>query len=160
VDDERLEVLKLVQTGKVTPAEGMRLLEALERAQTPPATKAAMPVPVRGRVWRVGTRPVRISVGGDVAGDVRAAWAEGSGPPGGAAWLRLRVTDRQGRNKVNVQVPLGLIGTALRLGSHWLPELRRISPDVVLAAMRFRAGSRVFEMTDEAGGDRVEITVE
>lgn len=154
MDDERLRVLKLVESGTITPEQGARLLDALERAagRQAPGQRRGF-----GRGWRMARGPLNVRFG---PGGGAEAGGQELGPPSGARWLRLRVTDRQGRNKVNVQLPLSVVATALRLGGRWVPDLARFNPDIVLAAMQLRTGGRLFEAIDEEGGDRVELLVE
>jgi hypothetical protein len=136
--DERLRVLRLVEAGTITADEAGALLDAL-----PAAGGAAAPAAAHA----AGARPL--------APAAALRW-----PNGSATWLRLRVVDRLGRQRVDVQVPISLVGTALRVGSRWLPQLRFLDPDAVVAALPLRAGRRVFRVEDEVGGDRLELSLE
>jgi len=78
----------------------------------------------------------------------------------GPTWLRIRVTDANGRQTADVQVPLSIVRVALRIGSRWVPQLRLLDPAWVLATLRLRTGKPVFSFKDSADGDRVVITVE
>ena len=75
-------------------------------------------------------------------------------------WVRLRVIDGQGRSMADVQLPVGVLKLFIRMGARWLPALRALEPDVILAAVQLRRGGRLFEAVDETYGDRVEITLE
>ncbi len=50
IAEERLKILNLIQAGKITPEEGLRLLEALEN---PPVTKPVRPATGAARWLRV-----------------------------------------------------------------------------------------------------------
>jgi hypothetical protein len=139
--DERLRVLQLVEAGTVTAHEGAQLLEALDEA----ARREASPSALRA---------------GQVAPAVLDLRRSGAPGVGAEQWLRVRVVDRTGRPRVDVRVPLSVLGLALRIGGRWVPQLRLLHPDMLLAAMPVRAGQRAFRLEDRPGGDRIEIVLE
>jgi hypothetical protein len=174
-ESERLQVLRLIQDGRVTPEQGAALLHALEPVQPNPVRA---PEGVRsvgaGRESRGGTNGYAAKHNLDYMDD-RPADRPTSGDPwsalgpyvvaadsgiDGPQWLRLRVTDRQGRATTDVQLPLSIVRVGLHLGSRWLPQLRFLDPGMVLGMLRVRTGHRVFAFQDGPDGDRVEITVE
>lgn len=65
-NEERLKVLKMIQEGKLTPDEGMELLDMLDEqtADVPPARSTAMP--------KSGSRFMRLRVTDMNTGKVRA----------------------------------------------------------------------------------------
>lgn len=65
-NDERLKVLKMIQEGKLTPDEGVELLDVLDEqtADDPPAKASAMP--------KTGSRFMRLRVTDMNTGKVRA----------------------------------------------------------------------------------------
>jgi len=80
-------------------------------------------------------------------------------------WLRVRVTDqRTGRRKVNVNIPLGLVEIASRMGVHFgaqrAPELRDINLNEIIAAIKSGAEGKIVDMEDEEEGEHVEVYVE
>lgn len=123
MDDERLKILKMIEDGKLSAEEGVKLLEALKANQDD-----AEPVAVR--------RP-------------------------GARWLRIRVADAGGGNKVNVNVPLKLLDVAKR----FLPSGaltvngQTLDLDEVIALIREGAEGKLVEVQGEHG-EEVEIYVE
>jgi hypothetical protein len=136
VEQERLRVLNLLDAGRVTPEQAVALLDAL-RLSEPAGDERATALRI------VPPRAVP------------------SGPSNGSArWLRLRVLDGHGRGKVDLQLPLGLLGLLIRVGSRWLPQLRTFDPDLVLAALQWGGNGKLFEVVDEETGDRVQITFE
>jgi hypothetical protein len=83
--------------------------------------------------------------------------------PAGAAgrWLRVRVTDTTtGRAKVNVNVPLGLVSAALKLGAHYAPEVAGIDMQEILKEVQSGAQGRLVDVEDLEDGERVEVFVE
>jgi hypothetical protein len=168
-ENERLQVLRLIQDGRVTPEQGAELLRALEAPDARTGSGAQ-----RG-VKRQSGDEAHASNGNATRDDLdymddrpaRGAWS-GGGPyvvaahsaVDGPQWLRLRVTDRQGRTSTDVQLPLSIVTAGLQIGSRWLPQLRFLDPAMVLGLLRVRTGHPVFVAQDGPGGDRIEITVE
>ena len=127
MDEERLQVLRLVERGQVTPEQAAELLRALG-----PSQPLAVP---------------------DIAVGARAA-------VDGPQWLRIRVTDRNGRSTADLQLPLSVVRVALSVGSRWLPQLRMLDPTWVIQTLRERTGRPVFTFKDSSDGDRVVVWVE
>ena len=63
-DTERLQILKMVEKGQITPQEGARLLTALAGTTTTPAPASAKPAWFRVRVTdtRTGRRKVDLNI--------------------------------------------------------------------------------------------------
>ena len=84
-----------------------------------------------------------------------------SGMPGGARWLRIRVTDvRTGRSKASVQIPLALVDAGLKIGAHFAPEVEGVDMSNVMEAVRSGVQGKIIDVTDEEDGEHVEIYVE
>lgn len=76
-------------------------------------------------------------------------------------WLRVRVFNQAtGKPKVNVNLPLGLVGVGLRLGARFAPELSDFDIDELMAAIDEGAQGKILEVEDAEDGERVEIYVE
>jgi hypothetical protein len=83
------------------------------------------------------------------------------GMPGGAKWLRIRVTDtRTGRSKASVQIPLALVDAGLKIGAHFAPEVEGVDMSNVMDALRAGVTGKIIDVTDEEDGEHVEIYVE
>ena len=83
------------------------------------------------------------------------------GMPGGAKWLRIRVTDtRSGRSKASVQIPLALVDAGLKIGAHFAPEVEGVDMSNVMEALRSGMTGKIIDVTDENDGEHVEIYVE
>jgi len=75
-------------------------------------------------------------------------------------WLRVRVLDvASGESRLNVSLPLSLIGVGLRLGAHFVPGLADVEEDV-MAAIDEGSQGKIVEMEDLEDGERVEIFIE
>jgi len=117
--DERLRVLKLIESGQVSAEAGARLLDALGEPRS-----------------NVRVRPQ-------------------------ARNLRVRVTELgSGRQKVNVTVPVTLIGVGAKLGSRLLPRGGTAGIEDLQRLIESGAVGRIYEMQDLEEGERVEIFVE
>lgn len=125
--EERLQILKMIQEGKISAEEGAKLLQAL-------------------------------SVGGKSDKRAPAPPVTGSSDP---RWFRVRVTDtRSGKNKVNVNIPMGLVNVGLRMGARFAPNLDSVNYDDLMTAIKSGQSGKVLDVTDEEVGERVEIFVE
>ncbi len=76
-------------------------------------------------------------------------------------WFRVRVTDTfSGRNKVNVNIPFGLVNVGLKMGARFVPDMEDGKLQELLVAVRSGQQGKVIDVTDEESGERVEIFVE
>ena len=83
------------------------------------------------------------------------------GMPGGARWLRIRVTDiRTGRSKASVQIPLALVDAGMKIGAHYAPEVEGVDMTNVMEALRSGVTGKIIDVTDDEDGEHVEIYVE
>lgn len=132
--EERLKILNLLQEGKITAAEAARLLEALE---TSTSGKAGQ----RGPANPVPPPP--------------------PGPVGGGRWLRVRVTDtNSGKTRVNVRLPLNLVGSGIRLGMKFSPEIDGLDPNELMDWIRSGELGQIVDVMDEEDGEHVEVFIE
>jgi hypothetical protein len=127
MDDERMQILKMVEEHKITAEEGAKLLAALE-------TSAG-----GGPAEQVPGRPSR--------------------------WFRVRVTDAAtGRVKVNVNVPLHIVTAVGKLGARFgltrEAEKEGINLDQLFESIQHGAVGKLVDVTNEEGGEHVEIYVE
>jgi hypothetical protein len=88
-------------------------------------------------------------------------------PSGKAKWFRVRVTDvKTNKPKVTVNLPIGLVDWALRTGSRVAAfggaDLNGmgINLEELRAAINFGVRGKIIDVTDEDGGEHVEIIVE
>jgi hypothetical protein len=129
--EERIQILKMIQEGKITADEGAKLLEALNASAKPEKRPPAPPPPP----------------GAPASGDAR--------------WFRVRVTDlRSGKNKVNVNIPMGLVNVGLKMGARFAPNLEGVDMEEMMTAIKSGASGKVMDVTDEDSGEHVEIYIE
>lgn len=123
--DERMQILKMIEDGKISAADGAELLRALGKDKN-----SAPSAPLKG-----GTSNPR--------------------------WFRVRVTDTiSGRNKVNVNIPFGLVNVGLKMGARFVPDMEEGKLQEMIASIRSGQQGKVIDVTDEESGERVEIFVE
>lgn len=84
--EERLQVLKMIQEGIITPEEGARLLAAMgDRTPTPPKAHKVPEVPVQRPAYN-------------------------------PRWLRVKISDkRNDSTKINITIPLPLLDWGLKI---------------------------------------------
>ncbi len=123
--EERLQILKMIEEGKISAAEGAELLRALDTK----SDKLQAQEPLKGA----------------------------SAP----RWFRVRVTDTTtGRNKVNINIPMGLVNVGMKMGARFAPEIEGHRLEELLEAVKYGQLGKVIDVTDEEDGERVEIFVE
>jgi len=123
--EERLQILKMIEEGKISAVEGAELLRALDTI----SDKMQAREPLKGA----------------------------SAP----RWFRVRVTDTTtGRNKVNINIPMGLVNVGMKMGARFAPEIEGHRLDELLEAVKGGQTGKVIDVTDEEDGERVEIFVE
>ena len=123
--EERLQILKMIEEGKISAAEGAELLRALD-------TKGERSQPLE---------PMK-----------------GASTP---RWFRVRVTDVQsGRNKVNVNIPMGLVNVGIKMGARFAPEIEGAQLNSIMDAVRSGQLGKIMDITDDEDGERVDIFVE
>ncbi len=121
---ERMQILKMIEEGTISAAEGAELLRALDRDKD-----ASSKEPLKG--------------------------------PSAPRWFRVRVTDTTtGKNKVNVNIPMGLVNVGMKMGAKFAPEIEGMNLDDLILQIREGAHGKVIDVLDEEEGERVEIFVE
>lgn len=129
---ERVKILNLVQEGKITPQEGVRLLEAISKSVPPrtvsPASVTASPPPLS---------------------------------LGGPRWLRVRVTDTSsGKTRVNVRLPINVVNAGVKMGAKFTPELGAEQMSEILSAIRDGEVGQILDIYNEEDKEHVEVLLE
>ncbi len=129
--EERLRILMMIQEGKITAAEGARLIEALEdisEKPTPPRVPAAS---------------------GNVPGGRKPRY------------LRVLITDTDsGKARVNVRLPVSLINSGLRMGAKFAPEIEGLEMEDLNAWLNSGEVGQIVDIFDEEDGEHVEVFLE
>jgi len=143
--DERLSVLRMLEAGKITAAEAVRLLEALEAGAGP------------------GHGPGRRAA----ASAASAASAAGAASADEPRLIRVRMNDlRTGRPRLNLNMPFGLLGLVVDVAERFAARsgagagAEEISAARVLAELRSGVRGKVLDIEDEEHAVRLEVFVD
>jgi hypothetical protein len=83
---------------------------------------------------------------------------KGASPP---RWFRVRVTDvNTGRNKVNVNIPIGLVNVGIKMGARFVPNLEDARFEEIRDALESGQQGKIFDAVDNESGEHIEIFVE
>jgi hypothetical protein len=86
---------------------------------------------------------------------------EKKGQARAARWFRVKVTDlNTGKTKVNMNIPIGLVGVGMRMGAKFAPDLDSSAMDEMLKAAHEGSPGKIIDVEDTEGGEHVEIYVE
>lgn len=122
--EERMQILKMIEEGKISASEGTELIRALDR---------------------------------DNAGKEKEPLKGASAP----RWFRVRITDTStGKDKVNVNIPMGLVNVGMKMGARFAPEIEGVEFEKVTELIQSGAQGKVMDIIDNEEGERVEIFVE
>lgn len=141
----RKEILELLAKGKISAVEAAELLSEMsaDKVTDPVAEKVTPPSP---------PDPIKA-----VANPVIKPVGNGAKP----AWLHVRVKDLQsGRNKVTVNVPLGMVKFGLKIGGRFSPELNGLDWDEIQGLMNEVESGMLVDVQDEEGGEHVQVFID
>ena len=128
--EERMRILMMIQEGKISAAEGARLIEALEES-------SEKPIPPT-------TRPSRVSTGGRKPQYLR---------------VMVTDTDT-GKSRVNVRLPVSLIDSGLRMGARFAPEIEGLNMEDLNAWLSSGEMGQIVDVFDEDDGEHIEVFLE
>lgn len=129
-NDERLRILQMLQDGTINADQAAKLLEVLGDSS---AKKDAKTVP-------------------------SAPYPPG---PRSGKFFRVRVTDTDtGKTRVNVRLPVGLIGAGLKMGMKFSPEIEGIDADVLQGFLESGEIGQIVDVYDDEDGEHVEVFIE
>jgi hypothetical protein len=138
--NKRQEILELLAKGKITADEAAELLSSVQEkvVDLPPAPETpAEPAP------KAPPEP-EFKINGKKPG-----------------WFRVRVRNLEtGKNKVTVNIPLGMVDFGLKLGRHFAPELEGLNYDDLAGMMKNMESGMLVEVEDEEGNEHVQVFVE
>ncbi|MCF6463542.1 SHOCT-like domain-containing protein [Clostridium sp. Cult1] len=124
--DEKLQILRMIEEGKITSEEGIELLDALN--------------------------------------ETKNNYMENQK----SKWLKVRIVEPKGNNKVNVTIPVALIDVGIKIAGkvapNFVPELKESGlneNDIneLFEAIKNGASGKLVDIEGE-GGEKVEVIVE
>ena len=128
--EERMRILMMIQEGKISAAEGARLIEALEEISEPAAP--ASPPSAAGPAG--GKKPHYLRV--------------------------LITDTDTGKARVNVSLPVSLINSGLRMGARFAPEIEGLDMEDLNAWLNSGEIGQIVDVFDEEDGEHVEVFLE
>ena len=129
--DERLKILTMIQEGKISPSEGIQLIESLE--QNKPTQNEAPQPPSPAPL--TGSR--------------------------GARFLRVRVTDTNtGKTRVNIRLPINVVNAGIRMGARFAPEVEGLEVNQLMEYIQSGETGQVVDVYDDEDGEHVEVYLE
>jgi hypothetical protein len=166
MEEERLQILRMVEAGQIQAAEAAKLLAAIDAAEeqeteeTAPSAPKPTPRPVErwARFWiyPLMAGGIALIVGALVMGlvyslDAARGWLVCGWLPmvlgtlvivlawwsRQARWLHLRISER-GKRKIafSFPLPLGLAAWGLRIAQPFVPQLKETGVDDLIIALR------------------------
>lgn len=130
VSEERLRILRLIQEGKISPEEGIQLLETMDAAAETAKKPSAAAAP---------TRP------------------EGKG--GRWLRILITDTDT-GKTRVNVRLPVSLVTAGIKMGARFAPEVEGLDMEQLMGYIRSGETGQILDVYDDADGEHIEVFIE
>ena len=132
--EERIKILSMLQEGVINAEQAAKLLEAL------------------GSTGAESKTPVTSSI---------PSYDRGGGGYRSGKFFRVRVTDTDtGKTRVNVRLPIGLVGAGLKMGMKFAPEVEGIDPGIITEFLESGEIGQIVDVFDEEDGEHVEVFIE
>ena len=183
----RMQILEMIESGEISPTEGVRQLEALaeplQPAYSSEAVRIALPVWVRRICQAVFWSGTALTAGGALLVTLFYAGKAGVGSAicgwplfvvgllglllgiwlPSATWFSLRVRE-EGSQRISLALPLplGPIAWIVRLVRPFVPQLQDMAVDEVILALReeVRSGHPfVVDVAEGKNGERVHVYI-
>ncbi len=130
MNEEKMRVLRMIQEGKLTPEEGLQLLEALDEPITPEA----------GKSTRVETTPAPRTGG---------RWFH----------VRVTDLDT-GKVRTNVRIPLSIVSMGIKMGARFAPQVEGLEIEHLSEFINDGVTGQIVDVTDDEDGEHVEVYIE
>jgi hypothetical protein len=128
--EERIQILKMVQEGKISAEEAAQLLEALEEGEKPQARgDSVIPDP-----QPLGRKPKWLRV-------------------------RVTDSD-SGRPRVNVRLPISMVNIGLKMGTKFSPEIEGLDSQELVRMIEAGEIGQIVDVQDDKDGEHVEVFLE
>jgi len=150
---QQQEILDLLANGKITAAEAADMLNAVGNK---PAPEPIMPTPPAPPTPPIVTELEEIHLLKESKKAAETARA-GKRP----SWMHIRVKDMAtGKNKVSVNIPMGVVRFGLNIGRRFSPELAEMDLDELNSAIGEAESGIIVQVQDEEDGEEVLIYVD
>ncbi len=128
--EERLKILRMIQEGKLSPEEGIQLMEALDAGEKPTGKKIPPESPIPPAVR--AARFLRV---------------------------RVTDTD-SGKVRVNVRMPISVVNAGLKMGARFAPEVEGLNVDQLMEFVQSGETGKIVDVFDDEDGEHVEVFIE
>lgn len=129
-NEERLKILSMLQDGIINADQAAKLLESLIEVSAEQKSSASRSEEI-------------------------------TNSKSGGKFFRVRVTDTEsGKTRVNIRLPIGLVGAGLKMGMKFSPEIEGIDPDVLKTFLTSGEIGQIVDVFDEEDGEHVEVFIE
>lgn len=147
--DERMTILKMVESGKITAEQGAQLLNALGKSAEParPAAPTQEYTPLSPKPEaNTGSETTISSMVPDRLRGKR---------------FHVLVTDTSsGKNKVMVNLPIGIVYWGMKVGAKYSPEVAGINLDELGSLLEAGEDGKLVEVIDEEDGEHVVVYID
>ena len=151
---QQQEILELLAKGKITAAEAAEMLHAVSNKVIP--KEPVVPTPPAPPTPPVVTELEEIHLLKESEKAAETARAEKR-----PSWMHIRVKDMEtGKNKVSVNVPLGIVRFGLNIGRRFSPELAEMDTNELYNAIDEAEAGIIVQVQDEEDGEEVLIYVD
>jgi hypothetical protein len=129
-NEEKMKILSMLQDGIINADQAAQLLDALASASE------------------------------DSKSQPNANY-ESQGQKKTGKFFRVRVTDTDtGKTRVNVRLPVGLVGAGLKMGMKLSPEIEGIDQDLLKSFLESGDIGKIVDVFDDEDGEHVEVYIE
>jgi hypothetical protein len=129
-NEEKMKILSMLQDGIINADQAAQLLDAL-------------------------SSPSEGSKSQSFAG------FESAGQKKTGKFFRVRVTDTEsGKTRVNVRLPVGMVGAGLKMGMKFSPEIEGLDQDVLKSFLESGDVGKIVDVYDDDDGEHVEVYIE
>lgn len=154
--EERRKILEQVAAGQMNAQDAAKLLKEANEASKQPAPPT-LPEPPPAPKPPVAPQPTAILIEEADLTPAKEAETAGKTP----TWLHIRVSDNLSSNrKVSINIPLRFLKVGWKIGRGFVPELRNIEWDDLIASINRGQIGSLIEVDDDDGNTRVQIYVD
>jgi hypothetical protein len=128
--EERMQILKMIQEGKISAEQGVQLLEAVEEGvRKTSKSRAGAPVSPPG------------------------------GGPGKWFRVQVTDTN-SGKTRVNVRLPVSLINAGIKMGARFAPQVEGLDAEMLMQHLNSGETGRIIDVYNDEQGEHVEVFIE
>lgn len=129
-EEERMKILKMIEEGRITPEEGVELLEAIEPRSSlrplSPSIDLLPPTALKSARW------FRL-----VVTDIKS-----------------------GKMRVNLRLPVNLFNAGVKMGAKFAPQVEGLDTEQLLSYLRSGETGKIFEIDKDEDGEHIEVFLE